>query len=57
MYNDQQQSEANRDETIEEIQNLDPIVELAETPETWTLLRTLISSMEFTANPGRNIRK
>ena len=35
---------------------MDPIVELAETPETWTLLRTLISSMEFTANPGRNIR-
>ena len=42
--------------TISEIENLDPIVEMAETPETWTLLRTLISSMEFTANPGRNIR-
>ena len=46
----------NQEQTIKEIENLDPIVELAETPETWTLLRTLISSMEFTANPGRNIR-
>ena len=46
----------NQEQTIKEIEDLDPIVELAETPETWTLLRTLISSMEFTANPGRNIR-
>ena len=46
----------NQSLTISEIENLEPIVELAETPETWTLLRTLISSMEFTANPGRNIR-
>ena len=46
----------NQSLTISEIENLDPIVEIAETPETWTLLRTLISSMEFTANPGRNIR-
>jgi len=42
--------------TIKEIENLEPIVELAKTPETWTLLRTLISTMEFSANPGRNIR-
>ena len=46
----------NKELTISEIEALDPIVEIAETPETWTLLRTLISSMEFTANPGRNIR-
>ena len=42
--------------TIKEIENLEPIVELAKTAETWTLLRTLISTMEFSANPGRNIR-
>ena len=46
----------NKELTISEIEALDPIVEIAKTPETWTLLRTLISSMEFTANPGRNIR-
>jgi len=46
----------NKELTISEIEALDPIVELAESNKTWTLLRTLISSMEFTANPGRNIK-
>ena len=45
-----------KEQTIKEIEALEPIVELAKTAETWTLLRTLISSMEFSANPGRNIR-
>ena len=42
--------------TISEIENLNPIVEYTNDNETWTILRTLISSMEFTANPGRNIK-
>ena len=42
--------------TISEIEKLDPIVEYTDDNETWTILRTLISSMEFTANPGRNIK-
>ena len=46
----------NKQLTISEIENLDPIVVEAKDPSEWTLLRTLISSMEFTANPGRNIR-
>ena len=46
----------NKELTISEIETLDPIIELAESNGTWTLLRTLISSMEFTANPGRNIK-
>jgi len=46
----------NKELTISEIEALDPIVELVESNKTWTLLRTLISSMEFTANPGRNIK-
>jgi len=46
----------NKQLTISEIENLEPIVEIAKTPETWALLRTLISSMEFSSNPGRNLR-
>ena len=43
-----------KEKTIQEIQDLEPIVEHTEDNETWTLLRQGISSMEFVANPGRN---
>ena len=45
-----------KEKTIQEIQDLEPIVEYTEDNETWTLLRQGISSMEFVANPGRNIK-
>ena len=44
----------NKEQTIQEIQDLEPIVEYTQDNETWTLLRQGISSMEFVANPGRN---
>ena len=47
---------SDKEKTIQEIQDLEPIVEYTQDNETWTLLRTLISTMEFSANPGRNIR-
>ena len=51
----------NYDLTISEIENLDPYVEIVDNKnqksvETWTLLRRLIHTMEYTANPGRNIK-
>ena len=46
----------NEEKTIQEIQDLEPIVAHTEDNETWTLLRQGISSMEFVANPGRNIK-
>ena len=47
--------------TISEIENLDPYVEIVDSKnqqsvENWTLLRRLIHSMEYVANPGRNIK-
>ena len=45
--------------TIAEIQNMQPYVELVEDDENatkWTYMRKLISSMEFTPNPGRNVK-
>lgn len=45
--------------TIEEIQNMQPYVELVgegDEATRWTYVRKLISSMEFTANPGRNVK-
>ena len=45
--------------TIAEIQNMQPYVELVEEGEEatkWTYMRKLISSMEFTPNPGRNVK-
>ena len=47
--------------TISEIENLDPYVEIVDNTnqtsvENWTLLRRLIHSMEYVANPGRNIK-
>ena len=47
---------SNKEKTIQEIQDLEPIVEYTDDNETWTLLRQGISSMEFVANPGRNIK-
>jgi hypothetical protein len=45
-----------KDTTIKEIEELEPYVELAEDIQKWTYIRKLISSMEFTANPGRNVK-
>ena len=45
---------SDKEKTIQEIQDLEPIVEYTQDNETWTLLRQGISSMEFVANPGRN---
>ncbi len=42
--------------TIKEIEDLDPYVIQTHSAKDWTLLRTMISSMEFSSNPGRNIR-
>jgi len=42
--------------TIKEIEDLDPYVMQTHSAKDWTLLRTMISSMEFSSNPGRNIR-
>ena len=41
---------SDKEKTIQEIQDLEPIVEHTEDNETWTLLRQGISSMEFVAN-------
>ena len=51
----------NKEQTIKEIEAISPIVEVVEQgnpkdSESWTLLRRLIHTMEFTANPGRNIK-
>ena len=51
----------NKEQTIKEIEAISPIVEVVEQGnpkdvEDWTLLRRLIHTMEFTANPGRNVK-
>ena len=46
----------NKDLTIAEINALEPYVEIVEDMTKWTNIRRLISSMEFTANPGRNVK-
>ena len=51
----------NKEQTIKEIEALEPIVEMLEQGnakhnEEWTLVRRLIHTMEFTANPGRNLK-
>ena len=51
----------NFDLTISEIESLDPYVEIVDNTnqssvENWTLLRRLIHSMEYVANPGRNVK-
>ena len=45
-----------KDLTIKEILSLQPYVELTDDAVRWTDIRKLISSMEFTANPGRNVK-
>ena len=49
----------NKELTIKEIEELEPYVELitdSSGTAKWTDIRKCISSMEFTANPGRNIK-
>ena len=45
-----------KDLTIKEILSLQPYVELTDDAVRWTDIRKLISSMEFTPNPGRNVK-
>lgn len=51
----------NYDLTVSEIEALDPVIEIIDSSnqssvENWTLLRRLIHSMEYVANPGRNVK-
>ena len=46
----------NLEQTIQEINDLEPIVEYTQDNAKWTLVRQGSSSMEFVANPGRNIK-
>ena len=51
----------NQESTIREIEELDPVVEHIDPSDSnkvmmWTLLRRLIHTMEYTANPGRNVK-
>lgn len=50
---------SNKEQTLKEIDELQPYVEIVEDEDEaarWTLVRKLISSMEFTPNPGRNVK-
>jgi hypothetical protein len=45
--------------TIKEIEALDPYVEIVEDPKEatkWSHIRRMIHTMDFTANPGRNVK-
>ena len=44
----------NYDLTVKEIQAIEPIVEFTKDAETWTIVRKLIHTMDWNANPGRN---
>jgi hypothetical protein len=50
----------NKEQTIQEIQLLEPVVEIVEAGSTdstrWTYLRKMIHTMSWTANPGRNVK-
>lgn len=49
----------NEEQTIKEIETLDPYVEVVTDPaeaSRWTEIRRLIHTMEFSANPGRNVK-
>lgn len=49
----------NKDLTISEINNLNPIVEIVEDSDEaskWSDLRRMIHTMDFTPNPGRNVK-
>ena len=44
----------NYDLTVKEIEAIEPIVEFTNDAETWTIVRKLIHTMDWNANPGRN---
>ena len=44
----------NYDLTVKEIQAIEPIVEFTKDAETWTIVRKLIHTMDWSSNPGRN---
>jgi hypothetical protein len=49
----------NKELTIKEIEALDPYVEIVEDPKEstkWAAIRRMIHTMDFTANPGRNVK-
>jgi len=51
----------NYDLTVSEIEALDPVVDIIDSSnqkavENWTVIRRLIHSMEYVANPGRNVK-
>lgn len=49
----------NKEQTIKEIEDLDPYVEIVDDPKEstrWTEIRKLIHTMSFDANPGRNVK-
>lgn len=49
----------NKEQTIKEIENLEPYVEIVDDSKEstrWTEIRKLIHTMSFDANPGRNVK-
>jgi hypothetical protein len=49
----------NKELTIKEIESLDPYVEIVEDSKEatkWSQIRRMIHTMDFTANPGRNVK-
>ena len=49
----------NKEQTIKEIEDLEPYVEIVDDPKEstrWTEIRKLIHTMSFDANPGRNVK-
>jgi len=49
----------NKELTIKEIESLDPYVEIVDDPKEstkWAAVRRMIHTMDFTANPGRNVK-
>ena len=49
----------NKELTIKEIELLDPYVEIVDDPKEstkWAAVRRMIHTMDFTANPGRNVK-
>jgi len=49
----------NKEQTIKEIEDIDPYVEIVDDPKEstrWTEIRKLIHTMSFDANPGRNVK-
>lgn len=49
----------NKELTIKEIESLDPYVEIVKDPKEstkWAAVRRMIHTMDFTANPGRNVK-